>query len=230
MKNLFVNSLRVRSRRSRRVTAFEIAKVENSAETDAISKKLELRFRLLQEFGVSMGERNPLLPSALNPQAVAFAFPREEEVYTTSPTNEEPLPLSDAPGATGPTPPSPHDPWAIRRAQILSPHTREESSSSDFSSDSVAPTKREFRRLAYLMQWPFAVALVGAALGGLVAWKRYFLFTEFALGGIAFLATEPVKEVLFELFTRETSTGEARLGLPTVFHSIVQEVSSSFLP
>lgn len=174
-----------------------------------------------------MGERSPLLPSALNPHAVAFAFPTQDSnEFTTSPTTDEPLPLSGAPGATGPTPPSPHDPWAIRRAQILSPHTRD-SSSSDFSYDSAAPTTREFRRLAYFVQFPFAVLLVGATVGGLVAWTKYFLWTEFALGGIAFLATEPIKEVLFELCTRETSTGEARLGLPTAIHTIFQEVSFS---
>lgn len=174
-----------------------------------------------------MGERSPLLPSALNPHAVAFAFPGKdanaEGTLTTSPTTEEPLPFSAAPGATGPTPPSPHDPWAIRRAQILSPHTRE-GSSSEFSYDTAAPTTREFR-FVYVVQCVFAVVLVGAALGGLVAWTKYFLYTEFAIGGIAWLATETLKEVIFELFTRETPTGEARLGLPTVVHAIFQEVS-----
>lgn len=162
-------------------------------------------------------ERQPLL-SALNPHAFAF-----------TPGASSSAAVVDSPGDY--EPPTPGSDWHQRRAHILSPHTREHSSrgGSESSFSSATPTRRTFRAIHALVQFPFSFVLCAGLLGGLIFWVHECRWVELGLGAMGWLASETVKEVLFTALRRETSTGEARLGIPTILHSGFQEVGTAAL-
>ncbi|KAI5477877.1 hypothetical protein MNV49_005770 [Pseudohyphozyma bogoriensis] len=126
-----------------------------------------------------------------------------------------------------------HDPWSLARAHILSPHTRTQTQNSTPSISSSfsfsIPTKRAFHRAHLFVQFPIS-ALVCILSGlGLYLWKREVRWVELGLGAAAWLASETIKHVVFDLFVKESVDKEGVVikgtgrGLPTIIHAVVQE-------
>lgn len=98
---------------------------------------------------------------------------------------------------------------------------------SSFSYASQLPTRDTFRRAVYL-QFFFSGVLLLASFLSLIFWKHEARWIEVALGAVACLSSESVKEVIFE--SAGFLGAVEGLALPTILHVVVQEVSPPLSP
>jgi hypothetical protein len=189
---------------------------------------------------VRMNERTTLLasppPTSLNPFASAFS-PRQNVDITPESVVESPTTYFD-----------PHrnrlwlqhpesEPAECLSSEIHTSTTqhhlppafeddREDDDSSAFSSDSLPPTFLQFRRSHLLIGIPIiALILISSSLI-LICWTKELRWIETCLGATSYLASEALKQPIFELLAVAAS-GRRYLILPTMVYSTIQEVISS---
>lgn len=179
----------------------------------------------------STSERTPLLPaSSLNPLAASFSF--SPPIPSTS--TFSPVPLAVVRSTPPPAPETdaslPAEEEDARRAHTLSPHTRTHSTTaSDFSFGSIIPTRRAFRRAHLWVQFPVSFIVCAGLAGALVVSGREVRWWELGLGMSGWLASESLKDVIFDLLTFESVSRDGvvvrgtGLGLPTIVHAVLQE-------
>jgi hypothetical protein len=194
----------------------------------------------------------PGLPSSFSPRpANAAASTTATQPLSPPPSAPTPTPAPAVPAAptattsasitsnAAPTSSEQESQQQLHRTHTISPHTRSRlssssstssstSSSSSFSLNSILPTRRAFRR-AHLIQFAVSFVVCAGAGAALALWKNEIRWWELGIGAAAWLAGESLKEVVFELLTREAVDEQGApirgsgMGLPTVVHSVLQE-------
>lgn len=190
---------------------------------------------------VRMNERTTLLasppPTSLNPFASAFS-PRQNVDITPESVVESPTTYLD-----------PHsnrlwlqhpesEPAECLSSEIHTSTTqhhlppafddREDDDSSAFSSDSLPPTFLQFRRSHLFIGIPISALILISSSLILICWTKELRWIETCLGATSFLASEALKQPIFELLAVAAS-GRRYLILPTLVYSTIQEVISSTL-
>ncbi|KAM0789528.1 hypothetical protein ACM66B_000343 [Microbotryomycetes sp. NB124-2] len=164
-------------------------------------------------------QRSPAAPQELRPTD-AEALPVDEHAPESA--------LNEDTAEPTPTPDSPLRTTIVRAASVHS--TRSSESSLSSISFVLLPARQAFVR-AQLLQFLFSALIFLMFAVGLTAWKREVRWWEFALGFVAWLSAEGLKDVVFESLSREVNAnaeGRKRLpgrglSVPTAVHAIVQE-------
>ncbi|KAK4054184.1 hypothetical protein OIV83_001210 [Microbotryomycetes sp. JL201] len=174
----------------------------------------------------SLDQMLPLSQQSTAEQANAAVNPVSGDETPTAATDEQDLTTAFS------APQSPLRTTVVRAASIHS--TRSSESSVSSISFVLLPLRQAFLR-AQLLQFFFSALIFLAFAIGVTAWKHEVRWWEFALGFVAWLSAEGLKEIVFDALSREVvavspPTAEERrrlpgrgLSVPTVVHAVVQE-------